>query len=199
MRTDLSKIVAALTIAAALALPSAASALTPAQAQKDVEGELTRTYGSTWLERAPSWSVPECEEPQAPGDYQCMTEFEHAGTWYLVSATVSDGATELVYERHWVRRWGPNSNHCAKGTTVAGYLSSNASDCAELLLYQNFGYARGSRHPTVRYTGFKRHLYFYGTGTALWPDFFGYACQRPGKTYQCFNRFGDGFRWRPAS
>ena len=50
---------------------------------------------------------------------------------------------------------------------------------------------------TVSYTGFKRHLYFYATFTALWPDFNGYSCTWSNQTYQCTNRFGDGLRWKP--
>lgn len=188
---------AAMVTLAALALPAIASAMTATQAQEAAEGELQRTYGSAWLERVPSWSVPECEEPRAPGEYQCMAEFEHAGTWHSVDVSVS-GSPTVVYQTEWVREWHPNSNRCDKPLIVAGYLSSNHDGCDALLLDQNFGLTPRRGGHTIRYTGFKQHLYFYGTGSALWPDFYGYTCQRSQGNYECANKFGDGFRWKPS-
>ena len=188
----------AVTMVVALALPAIAAASSSSQAQETAEGELQRVYGSAWLERVPSWSVPECQEPRAPGEYQCMAEFEYAGTWHSADVSVEGRTPTVTYQTEWVREWHPNSNRCGKSFTVAGYLSSNHPYCDALLLYQNFGLAPGRRRPTVRYTGFKKHLYFYGTGTSLWPDFFGYTCQKSQGTYECANKFGDGFRWKPS-
>jgi hypothetical protein len=184
---------------ATLATPTIASAITSGEAQEAAEGQLASAYGSAWLERAPSWSVPECVELLSPGELSCMTEFEHGGIWHSANVGVDESgvATIVGTQGEWAREWGPDSNRCDKDLVVVGYLSSNGPGCEALLLAQNFGFPHGSTK-LVRYTGFKKHLYFYGTGTGAWPDFFGYTCRTRQGFYECFNKFGDGFRWRTS-
>jgi hypothetical protein len=181
------------------------TALTPAQAQQLVSQKLAAAYGTAWRDHTPKWSEPECRqvaEGGSPPGIRCSTEFAYAGVWRGVGAMVdNDGTVTLQPGRSWVRRWRPEPAHEALPgggeadcTTpkVEGHVFSNDGGCYALTLYQNFG---GST--IVRYTGFKRHIYSYATLSALWPDFNGYTCTWSKQTYQCINRFGDGFRWKP--
>ena len=188
-----------LTIAVGLAAPAAASGLTPSQARQAVANQLAKVYGTAWLQHTPSWSQPECE-PEAdynpPGVAGCETEFEYAGVWHYVGATVSGGAVQFWYPRHWVRRWGSNSATCDRGFVIVGQLSSNNGTCFALTLWQNFA-GVGRSHRTVIYTGFKRQVVIYAAGSLIWPDFNVFSCSLGSEAYQCTNRFGDGFRWKP--
>jgi hypothetical protein len=179
----------------ALAAPSAASALTSQQAQQAVATKLAQVYGSAWLRHTPTWSEPECRQPIVPQAFVCSTEFQYAGVWHAVGASVNGGTLTLCIGSSWVRRWQRNSTSCTRPSGVVGELFTNGHGCDASTLYQNFGYSPGTHR--VRYTGFKRHVFYYGTDTALWPDFYGYSCSWSHATYQCTNRFGDGFRWKP--
>lgn len=192
------RLVTALIVVAGLAAPAVASALTSVQAQSAVASKLASTYGSVWRSRAPAWSAPECRLPGNPPGFVCEIEWEHGGVWRSVAASVTGSAVSLYPIRHWVRRWRRDSTTCTHQVhlVLVGQLSSNDGACDALILYQNFGYSGPGRY-TVRYTGFKRQLLYFGTNTALWPDLFLFNCSWSHGTYQCANRFGDGLRWRP--
>jgi hypothetical protein len=195
------RLILGLACAIALGAPATASAITAAQAQRAVSAKLARVYGVAWTLPTPSWSRPECRAPDRPQHFTCPTEFEHAGVWRRVIATVSGRTVKLLRsfaKDHWQRRWSVSGPDCTTqgSTTVVGELSSNDGGCYELTLWQNFGDGGTGR---VRYTGFKPSVFIYGTGTAVWPDFYLFKCKSYNKTYQCTNRFGDGFRWKPEA
>jgi hypothetical protein len=193
------RLMVVLAFAGVLAAPARASAMTDSQASKAVSRKLASVYGSMWRTHTPSWSKPECRQVNVRQRFGCIVEFEHAGVWHLVSASVIGGKLKVYRksERHWVRQWRVNGSDCAhqEGYTVVGELSSNNGGCFALTLLQNYG--KGSTGDTVRYTGFKRAVVVYGTGTALWTDFYVFKCKWSTDTYECANRFGDGLRWRP--
>jgi hypothetical protein len=173
--------------------------MTPAQARKAVDRKLAAVYGHAWRSHTPSWSKPECRQPDRPQRYTCLVEFEHGGVWYSVSASVKRGKVKLYRPPvdHWVRRWSDEQSLCqADNFTIVGKVWGNSGGCHELTIRQNFGSSKGDPD-RVRYTGFKKSVFHYGTGTALWPDFFLYKCSYAHETFQCLNRFGDGFRWMP--
>ena len=120
--------------------------------------------------------------------------------WRTVAAGVDGGVVTLYPGRQWVRRWALDPARCARqgNPPVVGQLFTNQDGCDALLLFQNFGLS-GSNPGVVRYTGFKRTLFYFATDTALWPDFFMYHCTFANGTYQCTNRFGDGLRWKPSA
>ena len=151
--------------------------------------EAGRNVRQRVADRTPTWSQPECRQPETPTSIICITEFEHAGVWRSVSASVTNGTLTLEAARQWARRWQLEPHNCG---LVAGQVYTNDGGCYAEMLDQNFG-----GHGTVSYTGFKRDLYSYGTFSALWPDFNGYSCTWSNQTYQCTNRFGDGLRWKP--
>jgi hypothetical protein len=172
---------------------------TSAQAASAISQKLTQVYGAAWTSHSPSWSEPQCEPPvdaNPPGDIGCQVEFEHAGTWHLVSANVTAGKVTFDFTRTWTRDWGPNSAGCQHNITIVGELSANDGACFALILEQNFA-GRGSTHRTVSYTGFKRTILVYATDSLVWPDFNLFHCTQADGVYQCLNRFGDGFRWTP--
>jgi hypothetical protein len=191
---------AALVCASVLLSAATAVALSTSQAQTAVSAKLARTYGSAWVHHGPAWSRPECRHPGYPKGFSCNTEFEYQGVWRNVSASVQGGRVTLYLNHRWVRRWTRESTRCTHqaGFTVVGQLSTNDGGCDDVLLYQNFGFS-GPTPRVVRYTGFKRTLFYFGTLTALWPDFFLYHCNSRNGTYQCTNRFGDGLRWKPSA
>jgi hypothetical protein len=191
--------VCVLVLALGLGSPAAASATTRTQARHAVERKLAAVYGDAWRHHTPSWSRPECRQPVGKGRYGCLTEFKHAGLWYLVDAGVRHGKVKLshVPRSPWVRRWSDEQPNCQDGgPNVVGRLWGNRPGCDALTLWQNFGTPKGNPN-RVRYTGFKKGVFVYGTGTALWPDFYLYRCSYRGQTFECRNRFGDGFRWMP--
>src|SRR3954453_6899598 len=194
------RLVLSLTIIMGLIAPASASAITAAQARQAVSKKLTQVYGVAWRHHSPSWSVPECRAPQRPQQFTCPTEFEHGGTWHSVYPTVVGHKVKL-YRRpiaHWTRRWRTSKPGCSGSATIrfVGELSSNDGTCHELTLVQNFGADDDGK---VRYTGFKPSVMIYGTLTAVWPDFYLFKCRSSAGIYQCTNRFGDGFRWKPAA
>lgn len=184
-----------LTVAVGLIAPTAASALTASRAQIMVAKRLARVYGLAWTHHAPAWSQPECHDPNVRGQFTCETEFEYAGVWHGVQASVIRGAVDLypTYPAHWVRRWRQSSESCTKD--LVGQLFSNSGQCYTLPIYQTFG--DSGAPPRVRYTGFKKHVVAVFPLSIYWPDFNSYACTWSNQTYQCLNRFGDGFRWKP--
>jgi hypothetical protein len=190
-----------LAIAIGLTAPATASAITASEARELVSKKLTRVYGVAWRKHAPAWSRPECRAPNLPQQWVCPTQFEHGGVWHRVEATVIGGRVKFwrLPRGHWTRRWTVSKPSCTtQGTgTVVGRLSSNDGRCYALTLWQNFGDSDGDGK--VRYTGFKPSVMVYGTGTGVWPDFYLFKCMRSSSTYQCTNRFGDGFRWEPSA
>ena len=193
------RLMVVLAFAGVLAAPEGAWAMTDSQASKAVSRKLARVYGGVWRTHTPSWSKPQCRQVNVRQRFTCIVEFEHAGVWRNVSASVTGGKVKLFRksERRWVRQWRVNGADCAhqEGYTVVGELSSNNGGCFALTLWQNYG--TGSTGDTVEYTGLKRSVFVYGTGTALWPDFYLFKCKWSTDTYECTNRFGDGLRWRP--
>jgi hypothetical protein len=190
------RLILGLTIATALIAPATASATTAAQARQAVSAKLTQVYGGAWRTHTPSWSRPECRAPQRPQDFICLTAFEHGGVWRIVSATVNGHKVQIVRTVHWTRRWRVSKPSCTNAgeTSVVGQLSSNDANCYQTTLWQNFGH---DRHGKIRYTRFMPSVLVYGTASLAWPDFNVFKCRSSSGTYQCLNRFGNGFRWKP--
>jgi hypothetical protein len=182
------RLVVGLAVGIGLIGTTPASAATPAQV---VSKRLAQVYGVAWRNHTPSWSKPECRviSPQ----HICMTEFAHAGTWYIATMQVTGRKTKFLFRRHWTRRWREATPDCIGSTRLEGTLSSNDGACDVVVLGQNWGNGE-----VIRYTGFKKTILYYGTDSALWPDFNRYRCTYSGATLQCLNRFGDGFRWATA-
>jgi hypothetical protein len=190
------RLILVLTVATALIAPATASATTPAQARRAVSAKLAQRYGVAWRKHKPTWSRPECRAPQRPQDFICLTAFEHGGVWRSVQATVNGHKVKIWRTVRWTRRWrvsGPSCTHDGR-TTIVGQLSSNDGNCYQVTLWQNFGYDGNGK---VRYTGFKPSVLIYGTASLAWPDFNRFRCTSSNGTYQCLNRFGNGFRWKP--
>jgi hypothetical protein len=189
--------VVVLVLAFGLVAPGAASAMTRAQAARLADRKLTAAYGDAWRHHTPTWSRPECRWLTNPRDYTCAAEFAHAGVWYSAVVYFKRGKVRLYRGGHWVRRWSDEQSVCqddqAKPT---GKLWGNRGGCDELTLWQNFGSPTGNPH-VVRYTHFLKHVLVFGTGTLAWPDFNVYRCSYGRETFECRNRFGDGFRWMP--
>jgi hypothetical protein len=191
--------VVVLVLALGLVAPAAASAMTRTQARKAVDRKLTAVYGDAWRHHTPSWSKPECRQPNIPRQYDCPVEFAHGGFWYGAYATVRRNKVRLYRAAggRWVRRWRDERTAC-KGNppSVVGTLWGNRPGCDALMIWQNFGPSKGDTS-TARYTGFKKAILYYGTATALYPDFNLYRCSYSHETFACHNRFGDAFRWMP--
>lgn len=189
--------VVVLVLALGLVAPGAASAMTRAQAQRAVARKLGTAYGDVWRHHTPAWSKPECRRPNLPGQYSCLVEFAHGGVWHFASAIVTHGKVRLYRQPSWVRRWSDQRTACKDDPTkVTGALWGNRGGCDALILWQNFGSSKGDTS-TARYTGFKKTVFYFGTGTALYPDVYLYHCSYGHETFACHNRFGDAFRWAP--
>jgi hypothetical protein len=122
-----------------------------------------------------------------------MTEFAHAGTWYVATVQVTGRRTKFLFRRHWTRKWREATPDCIGAMRLEGTLSSNDGACDIVVVGQNWGNGE-----VIRYSGFKKTILYYGTDSALWPDFNRYRCTYADGTLQCLNRFGDGFRWATA-
>jgi hypothetical protein len=182
------RLVAGLAVGIGLIGTTPASAATPAQV---VSKRLSQVYGVAWRHHAPSWSKPECRVTQA--GHVCMTEFAHAGRWYVATVQVTGQRTKFLFRRQWTRKWREATPDCIGSMRLVGTLSSNDGACDITVVGQNWGNGE-----VIRYTGFKKSINYYGTESAQWPDFNHYRCTFSKGTLQCLNRFGDGFRWATA-
>lgn len=165
-----------------------ASAATLAQV---VSKRLGQVYGVAWRHHTPAWSEPECRVTQA--GHVCMTEFAHAGRWYVATVQVTGRRTKFLFRRNWTRKWREATPECIGSTRLVGTLSSNDGACDIVVVGQNWGNGE-----VIRYTGLKKTILYYGTDSAQWPDFNRYRCTYANGTLRCLNRFGDGFRWATA-
>src|SRR3954470_436694 len=106
-RFPMRRLMVVLAFAGVLAAPARASAMTDSQASKAVARKLASVYGSVWRTHTPSWSKPECRQVNVRHRFTCIVEFEHAGVWHHISASVTGGKVTLYRksERHWVRQW----------------------------------------------------------------------------------------------
>lgn len=134
------------------------------------------------------------------GGAPCQAEFAYRGRWYEVQGSVSptqnsnggtadpsDTAT-IYYSSSWTRRWRQSSASCTHG--IPGKLYTNDGGCWAITIGQNFGFV------DPKFT-FRRHVYDLGTESGDFPQWNVFTCSWSHGTYQCTNRFGDGFRWMP--
>jgi hypothetical protein len=89
------RLMVVLAFAGVLAAPARASAMTDSQASKAVSRKLASVYGSVWRTHTPSWSKPECRQVNVRQRFTCIVEFEHAGVWHNVSASLTRGKVKV--------------------------------------------------------------------------------------------------------
>ena len=101
----------------------------------------------------------------------------------------------------WVRCWRTSHGFASVGCgRIPGKLTTNDDDgngnngfCYESLLRSNI------LHGHRWHFHFKRALDDDYSRPHVFSAYFQFRCTLRRGTYQCLNRFGDGFRWRPGT
>lgn len=178
-------LILAVLVASTAPASASASATTKREAAKLVAAKL-RQYGTV---------KPECARPQPTG-WVCLVQFERAGTWYSVYATVNGRRAKIDRPiRRWRRAWAESPATCTRARPkVPGRLSSNDGICYSVTLAQNFATVRGS----LVFDEIRPSVMIFGTGTGAFPRFYSFRCTYINAVYECLNHFGDGFRWVPV-
>ncbi|MDO9443659.1 MAG: hypothetical protein Q7T73_22485 [Beijerinckiaceae bacterium] len=179
--------------------------LTADNATQEFNALLEQRFGPAWTTADERWSLCPSQQIYDPADdYEpdpdaqisavCQAQFRKGSTWRTASGSITQGefAPELtgrLFIYSWQRRWKKNPASCLRGL-AKGTAESNDGDCHGLLISDVAYSLRRGKVP--------RSVYTHGTNTAGFDRAERYRCKRKGRTIECRNSFGDGFRFRPA-